>query len=150
MPRRSRHAVRGIIAWAPAVAALSVLASLWLPWVQTGTTVRSAFRVVSALRGAGLMSRTPAELFFASIAVLPGLVAVAWLLGGTGYRRASAAAAAIAGALTVASTLAVRQVAHRRATSALALATAAGAVVLGLSIAALAADGWTDRGKATT
>jgi hypothetical protein len=78
------------------------------------------------------------------------LVAVAWLLGGTGYRRASAGAAAVAGALTVASTLAVRQVAHHRATSALVLATAAGAVALCVSTAALALDGWTERGKATT
>jgi hypothetical protein len=150
MPRRGRSTAPGIVAWAPAVAALSVLAALWLPWVRTGTTVRSAFRVVSALRGAGLMSRTPAEVFFASIAVLPGLVGVAWLLGGTGYRRASAGAAAVAGALTVASTLGVRQVAHHRATSALALATAAGAVALVVSIAALAADTWTERGRATT
>jgi hypothetical protein len=96
------------------------------------------------------MSRTPAEVFFASIAVLPGLVAVAWLLGGTGYRRASAGAAAVAGALTVVSTLAVRHVAHHRATSALALATGAGVMALSVSIAALAVDGWTERGRATT
>jgi hypothetical protein len=150
MARRGRAKVTGIIAWAPALAATAVFGALWLPWVQTGTTVRSAFRVVSALRSAGLMTRTPAEAFFAVIAVLPGLAAATWVLRGTGYRRASAGAAAVAGALTVASTLMVRQAAQRRATSALSLATAAGVAALGVSIIALAVDGLTARGKATT
>jgi hypothetical protein len=135
---------------APAVASTAVFGALWLPWVQTGTTRRSAFRVVSALRGAGLMSRAPAEAFFATIAVLPGLAAATWVLWGTGYRRASAAAAVAVGALSVAATLVVRRVAHHWAASALSLATAAGAAALGIGLAVLASTGRSNRRKATT
>jgi hypothetical protein len=150
MPRPGRTTCPRVAALPAAVASTAAFASLWLPWVRTGTTRRSAFRVVSALRGAGLMSRRPADLFFATIAVIPGLAVATWVLWATGYRRASAAAAFLTGALTVASTLVVRRVAHHRAASTLSLATAAGAAALGLGIATLAVDGWNDRGKATT
>jgi len=116
-----------------------VFCTLWLPWVQTGTTRRSAFRVVSALRGAGLLHRTPAEAFFAVIATLPGVVAATWVLWVTRYRRASAISAALAGALVLAATAGVRHVAHHRAAGTLVLATAAGAAALATGVAALIA-----------
>jgi hypothetical protein len=122
---------------APAVASTAVFATLWLPWAHAGTTERSAFRLVSALRGAGLMARTPAEALFATVAVLPGLAAATWLLWAARCRRASAAAAIVVGALSVAATLTVRAVAHHRATGSLSLATAAGAAALALGTAVL-------------
>ncbi len=124
---------------APAMAATVALASLWVPWIRTGTTTRSAFQVISALRGAGLMRRVPDELFFIAVALVPGLVAAAWGLWATGCRRVSAGAAALAGALTVAASLTVRHVAHHRATASLGYVTAAGGTAMGIGVAWLAA-----------
>src|ERR1700688_1506983 len=112
MPRPGRSTGPRVAALPAAGASTAAFAALWVPWVQTGTTRRSAFRVVSALRGAGLLHRTPAEAFFAVVATLPGVVAATWVLWLTRYRRASAISAAVAGVLALAATTGVRDVAH--------------------------------------
>jgi len=131
---RSRAVAVGL---APPLAAAAVFGTLWVPWVRTGTTERSAFRVVSALRGAGLIHRTPAEAFFAVIATLPGIVAAVWVLWAARYHRAAAVAAALAGALAITAAAGVREVAHHRAAGTLALTTTAGAVTVAVSAFAL-------------
>jgi hypothetical protein len=121
---------------APIAAALA-LAALWAPWVRTGRESRSAFELVSALRGAGMMDRAPAEALFAVVAVVPGLAAATWVLWAARYRRASAAAAAVIGALVCATSLTVRAVADRHAAPSLLWATTAAAFTLGLGVLAL-------------
>lgn len=75
-------------------------AGLWLPWYRTGATRRSAFRLASALRAAGLLTRPSALVFVSAVAVVPGLAAAAWLLWAVGFRRTAAFAVAGVGALT--------------------------------------------------
>ncbi|GAC1532140.1 MAG: hypothetical protein NVS3B12_09340 [Acidimicrobiales bacterium] len=103
---------------------------LWLPWLQTGTTRRSAFRLVSALRGAGLMTRTPAELFLVAVGLIPGLAAAAWLLWATGYRRVSGLATASVGALTLACAVGVNHVGRARVTPNVTIAAMVGVIAV--------------------
>jgi len=139
VPRRAR-----LTSLAAAVASALVLAALWAPWVRTGSTTRSAFGLVSALRGAGLMHGQAAEALFAAVAVVPGLAVATWVLWAARFRRASGAVAATAGAIVAAASLTVGAVAH--ATSALVWATVAALVALVLGTATLA----TPRRKAVT
>ena len=124
-------------AGAQLVASTACLGVLCIPWVQTGSIRRSAFRVVGALRGAGLMSRAPAQAFFVVIALVPGLVGAVWVLWAAGLRRTSGLAAAAAGALTLSGALVVGETARHRATAGLTLAALVGAVALGLGLIAL-------------
>ena len=125
---------------AAAAGSALVLAALWLPWVRTGADSRSAFALVSALRGAGLMTGAPAEALFAVVAVVPGLAAATWVLWLAHYRRASAAAAVLVGALVAAASLTVRAVADRHAAGSLTWATAAAAMSLVLGGLSLLTD----------
>jgi hypothetical protein len=115
----------------PSLATAS-LATTALPWLDTGSTRRDAFRVVSALRAAGLMTRWPAQLFFAALAVLPGLIAAAWLLAVARLPRSSGLTSLLAGALVAGCAITVRHVAHHRAAPATGLA-----IMLGLLTAAV-------------
>jgi len=132
MPPRARA-----LSFAAPVASALALAALWAPWVRTGSESRSAFGLVSALRGAGLMDRGPAEALFAVVAVVPGLAAVTWVLWAARYRRASAIAAVAVGALVCATSLTVRAVADGHAAPSLLWATSAAGATLGLGVLAL-------------
>jgi hypothetical protein len=132
-----RQGVSGELArFAGPVVATVAFVSLWLPWLRTGTTRRSAFRLVAALRAAGLMSRGGARLFFVAIALVPGVVGVAWLLGAGRLPRLSALATLLAGLLTAGAAFAARHVARQRAAPGTAIAAVAGlvAVIVGMAL----------------
>jgi hypothetical protein len=122
---------------APGAAAVVVVAALCVPWLRTGTMSRSAFAVVGALRAAGLVHRTPAVAFVAAVALVPGLAAATWILAATAFRRVAAVAVSLAGSVTVAAALGLRDVAHHRAAPTLPLATAGGALAVVVGVASL-------------
>src|SRR5579862_9204107 len=132
------------VSLAAAVASALVLAVLWAPWVRTGSASRSAFGLVAALRGAGLLRGAPARALFGVVAVVPGLAGATWVLWAARWRRAAAATAVLAGVLVAGASLAVRAVAAQHAAPSLIWATVAAACCSGLGAFALL----TDHGKA--
>jgi hypothetical protein len=117
-----------------------VLAVLWAPWARTGAVTRSAFGLVAALRGAGLLRGAPARALFWVVALVPGLTAATWVLWAARYRRAAAATAAVAGALVAGASLAVRAVAADVAAPSLTWATIAAAGSVAIGVLALVTD----------
>lgn len=108
---------------------------LWVPWYRTGSTQRSAFRLASALRAAGLLTRTPAVIFVVAIALVPGLAATACFLWAIGFRRAGALAVTAVGALTAGCAIGVQRIGGAGVTqnvtieAVIGLATVVGALV---------------------
>ena len=133
-PTQATFALR----WTPPVAAAGVQFAVFLPWLRTGSTHRSAYAVLSALRGAGLMRPFAAHAFLVALAVLPGVTAAVWVLTAAGYARLGAGAAVVAGLLGVGTALTVRIVAHHRAGGGTLAALVAGAiaVVVGATVGA--------------
>ncbi|HXZ61507.1 MAG TPA: hypothetical protein VEG62_02110 [Acidimicrobiales bacterium] len=125
---------RRALSLASVVASAAAVAVLWAPWVRTGRDSRSAFALVSALRGAGLIRRGPAEALFAVVAVSPGLAGAAWVLWVARFRRASAAAVAAVGALVAAAALTACAVDDRHATGSLEWVATVALATLGLGV----------------
>jgi len=137
---RDVHLVRGGSARSPALlgAALASAAlgvCLWLPWLRTGGTRRSAYGLLTALRAAGLLSSGARRAFFAALAVAPGLTGAAWVLAFARRRRLSGLATAAVGTITAAAGAAVRHYSVRGAQSGTVWAEVVGVVTLAMGVA---------------
>jgi len=87
------------------------------------------------------MSRTPAQLFFIAIALVPGTTAAAWVLAGARWPRSAAVAALVAGALVAGTGITVRRVAHTHAAYGTMVALVLGVAAVGVAITAFIRKG---------